>query len=163
MKILNENVSNQILKNLKEIDSSININTLPKETDKTSFDGFDINKIAGTDKSYQIYREILNNPDKAKEYGFTKVYIAEMSPQEYMDLCSLYISHSETDLKILTDLNGLQRYFAQRSLEIAEKMKNGEKFALPILDFKNKEQDGRHRVAAAYINNYNTIPCLICY
>ena len=149
---------------INNLNESVNIDTLPKPTNKTSFEGFDISKISDTDSSYKQYQEFLENPDLAKEKGFTSVYIAEITPQEYMDLCSLYIAkNSETDLNKLSDLNGMQKHFAERAHEIADAMKQGEKVPLPILDFHWKEQDGRHRAVAAYINEYSTIPCLICY
>ena len=157
MKSKTRNLLESIQTNLKE-------SSLPKPTDKTEFKGFDITKVSNTDNSYKQYQEFLENPDLAKEKGFTDVYIAEITPQEYMDLCSLYIAKSsETDLNKLSDLNGMQKHFAERAHEIANAMKQGEKVPLPILDFHWKEQDGRHRAVAAYIDGIKTIPCLICY
>jgi len=156
MKLL-ESIQN----NLKE--DSINYSKLPKPTNKSNFEGFDISKVSSNDDSYKLYQEFLDNPDMIKEKGFNKVYIAEMTPQEYMGLLRLYINLVESDLDKLSDLNGEYSYFAKTCHDFANKMKQGDKFPLPILDFHYREQDGRHRVTAAYINNYSTIPVLICY
>lgn len=157
MKSKTQNLLESIQTNLKE-------SSLPKPTNKTEFKGFDITKVSNTDNSYKLYQDILDNPDVAKNKGFTAAYIAEITPQDYMNLCSLYIASStETNLELLSDLEGIQKHFAERAIEIAEAMKKGEKVPLPLLDIKFKEQDGRHRAVAAYIDGIKTIPCLICY
>lgn len=133
---------------------------IPNPTNKTDFEGFDISKVSNTDNSYQIYQDFLDG----KDTDFTNIYISEITPKTYMDLCSKYIAKgSENNLLILSDLDGIQKHFAKRAHEIAKNMSSGHKVPLLILDFKNKEQDGRHRAVASYINNYKTIPCLICY
>lgn len=146
---------------INNLNKAINYSTLPKPTSKTNFEGFDISKVSD---GYTQYQEFLDNSNIAKEKGFTNVYITETTPQEYMDLLRLYIATNiETNFDILTDREGIQKHFAETCYLYAEKMKNGEKFPLPILDLHWKEQDGRHRVTAAYINKYDKVPVLLCY
>lgn len=144
--------------------NKIDFNKLPKPTTKTNFNGFNISKVSDNDNSYKRYQIFLDNPELAKEQGFTNVYITEMTPQEYMDLCSLYVATgSENDLEKLTDENGMYKLFAKTCKEYADKMRSGEKFPLLILDLNLKEQDGRHRAGAAYLNKYDKVPVLLCY
>lgn len=145
------------------MEKEVNHDLLPKPTKQTNFEGFDISKVSDRDNSYKKYQEFMNNPELAKKEGFENVYIASMSPQEYMDLCTLYVSGSENDLEKLTDINGKYKHFAETCYEYAEKMKSGKKFPLLILDLHWKEQDGRHRAAAAYINGIKSVPVLLCY
>ena len=162
MKLL-ESIQNNL--NEDEYEGNVNHSTLPKPTNKSSFEGFDISKVSNDDK-YKLYQEFLDNPDTIEEEGFNGAYVTEMTPQEYMDLSRLYVKADLpklNDLSKLSDLNGEYSYFAKICYDFADKMKQGDKFPLPILDFRYKEQDGRHRVIAAYINNYSTIPVLICY
>ncbi|MBQ3307683.1 MAG: hypothetical protein IJG68_05765 [Bacilli bacterium] len=146
---------------MRILNESVNFNKLPKPTNNTNFEGFNTSKVAD---GYSNYQEFLDNPEVAKEKGFTDVYVTEMTPQEYMDLCRLYVAtNTEDDLDKLTDMNSEYKNFAKTCHEYAEKMKSGENFPLLILDTHWKEQDGRHRAGAAYINGYDKVPVLLCY
>lgn len=139
----------------------------PKPTSKTNFEGFDTSKV---ESGYEDYLYLLNNKDKAinnRTYHYKtykNIYMTEMTPQDYNNLLRKYIAQGiEIEFDMLTDITGPQKHFAEKAYDIANKMKNGQRFGLLILDFKYKEQDGRHRAAAAYINNYKTIPVILCY
>lgn len=156
--ILQESVTKTILNALNENET---YNDIPKATNRTNFEGFDISKVSN---GYQEYQTYLDNPGLAKDKGYNEVYIAEMTPQEYIDLCAKYIAkNSETDINILSDEEGMHRHFAKMCHDYATKMKSGNKFPLLILDPMIKEQDGRHRAVAAYINQYDKVPVLISY
>lgn len=85
------------------------------------------------------------------------VYLTMMSPREYIDRCC-YIKYKdmtpkEVVMKRLTDKDKVAQY--------SNLMNNGEKFMLPVLDIKGKEQDGIHRAIASMILKDKMIPVLV--
>lgn len=177
----------KILQRLNEYSYEDSKHLLPPKTNKTSFEGFNL-KINGV---YSYLNDFLpSNPnylENLKEKGYTGSYIAEMTPKDYLSTSVNYCmtgttnageapsSDIETYIKIddmlyKAELNKINAGVSNKNIDelknsrvYAEKMKNGEKFSLPFLDFKNETQDGNHRAAAAYINGINTIPVLILY
>jgi len=84
-----------------------------------------------------------------------KGFIAEMSPKEYMERCAYEVfprGTMETTLRAIDD---------KLCREYAQKMKDGEKFDMPYLDYQSNGQEGRHRVVAAYMNGIEKIPVLV--
>ena len=84
-----------------------------------------------------------------------KAYIAEMPPKEYILRCAFQIFPEgtiESTVRACNDAN-IKKY--------AAKMRSGEKFDMPYLDFTRGEQEGRHRAVAAMLNGYKSIPVLI--
>ncbi len=135
------------------------IPTLPKETSKTDFPGFDITE---TDPPYWS-QFIPGNKDRdymMNKEGYDYAYIAELTPEQYLELCSLYGWGEEREYSLDSIRRGLVRdddYIGK----MADAMKSGTKFKLPFVDIKKHGQEGRHRALAAIEAGIETIPCLI--
>lgn len=112
----------------------------PKKATKSDYKGFDM-----TDMGVSYYNDLM-------ERG--RGYIAEMSPREYLLRCAFQIF----DGTIESCLNGVIESNAQK---YANKMKSGEKFHMPYLNFRDRQQEGRHRAVAAYLNGIKLIPVFI--
>ena len=153
-------------KSLEDV-SKINI---PKPTSKTNFEGFNVDTTG-----VFFYDDFLPN-SKYREYALNKSrfyfdevwhysdsYIAEVTPQEYFDLCYNYVFEKPfINVKDVIDINSKSYSIdAQRCLELANKIKSGIKLNLPYIDFRNQGQEGRHRAGAAYILGIETLPVLI--
>lgn len=121
--------------------------TLPPESNKKDFEGF----ILGIEHNNE-YKDL---------FDLDKGYISEMSPQDYLDYVSQDIF--KTSPILIDKYISKDKETFERCHKIAEDMRNGNKYDIPFLDFKNRNQDGNHRAAAAYINGYKTIPVLILY
>ena len=123
-------------------DKEVYYNKLPiiKKASKTSYDGFK------SHTGIPYYDDIID-----KGLGF----IAEMSPLEYLRRCAYQIFQNgtiESTLSAIKD-SSVSKY--------ASKMKSGEKFDMPYLNFKKGEQEGRHRAVAAMVAGIKVIPVLI--
>lgn len=156
---------------IKDI-SNMNI---PGPTDKRDFEGFDTT-VAGNGPHDDHSDFIPENKyhdysiNKGRPYGETygndeewwhyqDAYIAEITPQQYLELCYKYIF--DRPLFNIEDIYTKDRLSKDTVHQYAEQMKNGEKFYMPYLDFRKEQQEGRHRALAAIENGYETIPCLI--
>ena len=148
---------------------------IPKPTSRTNFEGF---RIDSTDVLY--YNDFLPN-SKYRDYALNKsrpnyesdeedsfykysdAYIAEVTPQEYLDLCYKWVFDKPSiKVKQFTDENmAIFRQDAIRCKRLANVMKDGTKMYLPYIDFRQKGQEGRHRAGAAYLLGIKTIPVLI--
>ena len=153
--------------------------SLPKPTSKTNFEGFDIN-VAGNNESSDESYLLPNNPnrkyalqkgrypneiatgtdDEDEWWRYSDPYIAEVTPQQYFDLCyNLVFRRTPPDIsneqlmKTVLDIDNAKQY--------ANMMKNGTKFYMPYINLRTENQEGRHRAYAAYLNGYETIPCEI--
>ena len=150
--------------------------SLPPKTTKTSFDGFDMSGAGNSKNSLESemmesneYRDYqLNKGRYPNEYAGSKdeddwwryqdAYVAEITPQEYFDLCYKYVFNKPIPNIETDEIPGVSKKQAQ---EYAEMMKSGEKFLIPYINFRNEGQEGRHRALAAHYAGYKTIPCLI--
>ena len=122
--------------------------SLGTPTNKTEFEGFK----ADTGEFRQDY---LSNMEYAKTKGYTDIYIAEMTPDEYMHACAKYIFQTpiEDAYDGMEQKGNVEKY--------AEIMKSGEKFDMPYIDLKTQSQEGRHRALAAKQLGIEKIPVLI--
>lgn len=143
------------LKTLKNIEyekqgGNIYDGKLPNEYTKSSNEYFKLD----TNEYHQDY---LENLDYAKSKGYTNVFIAKMSPDEYMDRCSKEIFHSpiEDTHDGMENKNNVKEY--------AKLMKDGTKFDMPYLDILHHQQEGRHRALAAKELGAKEIPVLYLY
>lgn len=149
---------------------------LPPKTTKTSFDGFDMTGSGNNENSlesemmegnkyrdYQLNKgrypdERAGSKDEDDWWNYQDAYVAEITPQEYFDLCYRYVFNKAIPNIETDEIPGVSKKQAQ---EYAEMMKSGEKFLIPYINFRNENQEGRHRALAAYYAGYKTIPCLI--
>lgn len=148
----------KVLYDLRQKEYNEEIKNLPPETNKTEFEGFDITK---TDPPYDSY---MLKGSKDREYlmkknGFTNVYIAEMTPDEYLLLCGKYGWNKTFDnVDDIYNSSGVDKKKVQ---DYVEKFKNGEKAPMPVLNVLKQGQEGRHRAFAAKLTGIETIPVLI--
>ena len=152
--------------------------SLPKPTNKTNFKGFTTDGAGNSESSDESYL-LPNNPnrqyainkgrrpnetatgsdDEDEWWHYTDPYIAEITPQEYFDLCYKYIFHKTPPS--LDEALKLPEIDENNVKEYAEAMQNGSKFLMPYLNFRTENQEGRHRALAAYLAGIETIPCEI--
>lgn len=158
--------------------NDINRMSLPKPTNKTNFEGFTIDGAGNNENSDESYL-LPNNPnrqyainkgrypnevatgsdDEDEWWHYTEPYIAEITPQEYFDLCYKYIFHKTPPS--LDEALKLPEINENNVKEYAKAMQNGSKFLMPYLNFRTENQEGRHRALAAYLAGIETIPCEI--
>lgn len=112
----------------------------PKKASKSDYKGFDM-----TNMGVSYYNDLM-------ERG--RGYIAEMSPRDYLLRCAFQIFNGTIE----SCLNGVEEPKVQK---YASKMKSGERFHMPYLNFRDGQQEGRHRAAAAYLNGIKLIPVFI--
>ena len=84
-----------------------------------------------------------------------KAYIAEMSPQEYLQRVAMQVFNRST---LETTIRGT---IPSNVLKYARMMRKGTKFYMPWLDIPGKGQEGRHRALAALYLGYEKIPVLV--
>lgn len=147
------------LEKQQELEYQDEIKQLPKPTNKTEFEGFRLDKTEPTFNSYMI----PGQPDRdyyMKEGHYTDVYIAEMTPEQYLLLCGKYTWEARYD-----NVQDIYDSLSEKSHELihqyAERMKQGEKAPMPYIDMKHETQEGRHRVFAALELGITSIPVLI--
>lgn len=81
--------------------------------------------------------------------------ICEMTPKEYLERCAYEIFDDAT---IESCVSAIDEEIARG---YAKKMRDGTKFHLPYLNYKQGGQEGRHRAYAAYLCGIDKIPVLI--
>ena len=152
--------------------------SLPKPTNKTNFKGFTTDGAGNNENSDESYllpnnhnrkyainkgrypNEVATGSDDENEWWhYTEPYIAEITPQEYFDLCYKYIFHKTPPS--LDEALKLPEINENNVKEYAKAMQNGSKFLMPYLNFRTENQEGRHRALAAYLAGIETIPCEI--
>ena len=154
-------VSLQKLRNIQLDEYEEEIDKLPKETNKTNFEGFDISK---TDPS-AAEDYIPGNPNREymlKKYKYLGSHIAEMTPDEYLLLCGKYGWKQQFN-NVDEKYDNLSDQSKENIHKYAERMKNGEKAPMPYIDIKRQGQEGRHRAFAAKEAGIEKIPVLLIY
>jgi hypothetical protein len=116
-----------------------------------------LNKVFNlNDTGMSYYNNFLNDKDaKYMKYAKGKIgTIQYMPPDVYIEKCAYDIFNStvEKTLRGINDIN-IDKY--------AEQMKNGEKFDLPVLDYADKTQEGRHRALAMKKLGVDLMPVLV--
>lgn len=110
----------------------------PKKTEKTEFTGFQ-NKTT------------MGYVDDALKSG--DAYVAEMSPQEYLGRVAK-IFGTTYERQIGTVQESTARDYAKR-------LKAGEKAPMLYLNYRDNQQEGRHRAMAAFFAGIDTIPVAV--
>ena len=83
-----------------------------------------------------------------------KAYIAEMSPKEYLTRCAKEIFRSTIENQVIAlSKDNLPKY--------KQLMQSGTKFDMPVLNYANTTQEGRHRAYVANELGIKKIPVLI--
>lgn len=113
-----------------------------------------------------IYDNMMDNPDYFREKKGRIFRIAYMTPEEYLHKC--YDMHSTLSQRAGRKMYSYEDYIASMVIprladEYAEKMKKGEKFPMPVIDYARNEQEGRHRAVAAQKINCGKIPVMEVY
>ena len=117
-----------------------------KEIDRWSFEE------GNKEKDYEGFSTTMGLAfDKDLEAG--KGFIAEMSPDEYLDRIAFEIFQTTRERAIVCDYSNVKEY--------AEMMANGVKFDMGYLDYTDKGQEGRHRAMAARLLGIEKIPVYI--
>ena len=80
-------------------------------------------------------------------------FIAEMSPDEYLDRISFEIFHTTRERAIVCDYENVKTY--------AKMIADGVKFDMGYLDYSNGGQEGRHRAMACKLLGIEKIPVYI--
>lgn len=104
-----------------------------------------------------MYDNFLNEKD-AKYMKYNKKKLGEvvyMSPDEYIKRCAY-------DIFEKSDLSGTLNAVNNELVDTyANMMKDGTKFPIPVLNYAEHEQEGRHRAMAAKKLGINKIPVLM--
>lgn len=148
------------VKSKQQDDYRNEMKNLPPKSNKTDFPGFDITQADLLSRTDFIPGN--KNRDYALDKGnYIDSYIAEITPEQYLELCSKYGWGKEMEYS----LDNIWKHLPSSDVEyidkMADAMKNGTIFRLPFIDIKDHSQEGRHRALAAIKAGIKTIPCLI--
>ena len=131
------------LQGKKDEEYNEEIKDLPKPTNKTSFEGFDI---TSTDPSFDSMF-IPGNKDRQyalKKYKCQDSWIAEVTPDEYILLCCKY--GWKTQYNTVEEIwNLMSKQSKENVHQYAERFKKGEIAPMPVINIKTQNQEGRHR------------------
>ena len=87
-------------------------------------------------------------------YEQGRAVIAEMSPKEYLQR----IAYHTFDTTLEKTVRGAN---PKSVAKYAKEMREGTKYYMPVINYDNPGQEGRHRALAAIINGYEKIPVMI--
>jgi len=118
-----------------------------------------------TDMAY--YNSIIRNPEYFEKEKGISFRIEYMTPDEYLHRC--YEIHKEEAskygyrfdytydeyIKSLIDEKLARKY--------ANLLREGKELPLPVLDYKDLLQEGRHRAYACKLAGYEKLPVMIVY
>ena len=101
-----------------------------------------------THTTSQDYDDVLRGLDDRFQRAL-EGKIVQMTPDEYFNRCAELQGNTKQDQYKLLDKSKVTMF--------AERMSKGEKFNLPYIDYQGKQQEGRHRVAAAELHGCNMV------
>lgn len=104
-------------------------------------------------KDYDGFSTKMGITEYDKNLKEGKGFIAEMSPDEYLDRISYEIFRTTKERAIVCDYSNVKEY--------AKMMADGVKFDMGYLDYARVEQEGRHRAMAAKLLGIEKIPVYI--
>lgn len=107
------------------------------------------------DKEYEGFSTTMDIPAFDSDLKEGIGFIAEMSPDEYIDRISYEVFHTTKEAAIICDYDNVKEY--------AKMMAEGVKFDMGYLDYSREPagQEGRHRAMAAKLLGIDTIPVYI--
>jgi len=108
------------------------------------------------------YDNMLENPEYFIERKGRVAKVTYMSPDEYLHKsCELHRNNARKQGKDFTFdeyVNGF--VYPQLANKYADKMRKGEVFPMPVIDYASGDQEGRHRAVAAKKIGINKIPVM---
>lgn len=107
--------------------------------------------------SYKGFETDTHIPYYQNLYEKGQATIVQMSPKEYLQICGLKIFPGSTYEKQVRSVASEPAVVK----DLVGKMKSGTKMYMPMLNFKDKEQEGRHRAVAAMILGIEEMPVMI--
>lgn len=127
------------------------------EIQQDAFKRADITARPATKEKYSGFQKNTGTSyyENLREKGKAQVF--EMSPQEYMRYCAYKIFPGSTYENQIRAAIG----DAKHTMDLVKLMKNGTEMYMPVLNFRDREQEGRHRAVAAMILGIERIPVLI--
>ena len=104
-------------------------------------------------KGFKVSESRTPYVDDALKNG--RAFVVEMSPKQYLQEVAYKIFDSAT---LETALRGTSTKSVQNYMSM---MKKGVKFDTPYLNYRDEQQEGRHRAIAAHMLGYKKIPVII--
>lgn len=89
-------------------------------------------------------------------YKKGEAMIMDMSPKEYLQRCAVDIFDSTFERQVRA-----AEADADHTFELVEMMRSGTKMYMPVLNYNDKEQEGRHRAVAAMLLGIDRIPVMV--
>jgi len=105
---------------------------------------------------YDGFEKDTHIPHYQRLYEKGEAIIVEMSPQEYLRRCAVDIFDSTYERQVRAVEADVKNTY-----NLADMMRSGTKMYMPMLNYEEKAQEGRHRAAAAILNGIERIPVMI--
>lgn len=158
-------LSELLKKNSSEDDARAKIEAIRKEESKKQIEEFKNNWKStiseDVKQEYEGFEKDTHTSHYQDLYEKGKAHIVEMSPEEYLHWCAHnifpkqgYNSTYESQIRAAIGDAG-------NVMKLVNLMKSGTKMYMPILNFKDSEQEGRHRAVAAMILGIKRIPVMV--
>ena len=146
-----EGIWSQASQKVRKMDEEQSV--IQKELFRKNTDGSVSSNIKDSYKGFKVKESTTPYVDDALKSG--KAFVVEMSPKRYLQECAYNIFDNATLESTLrgTDAKSVKKYMGM--------MKKGVKFDTPYLNYKDQQQEGRHRAIAAYMLGYKKIPVII--
>ena len=116
-------------------------------------DGSISSNVKDSYKGFKINESTTPYVDTALKEG--KAFVVEMSPMRYLQEIAYNIFDRAT---LESSLRGTSASSVQKYMNM---MKKGVKFDTPYLNYRDQQQEGRHRAIAAYLLGYKRIPVIV--
>lgn len=127
--------------------------TIQKELFRQNTDGSVSSNVKDSYKGFKVNESTTPYVDTALKEG--KAFVVEMSPKRYLQEIAYNIFDRAT---LESSLRGASASSVQKYMNM---MKKGVKFDTPYLNYRDQQQEGRHRAIAAYLLGYKRIPVIV--
>lgn len=152
-----QKAKDKITENLESLSASVKRVTRQENAkQKAEFDK-NVNSLkeAGS-KDYTGFQKDTHTPKYQDLLEKGKARVVEMTPQQYLQYCAYKVFDSTYERQVIAAIAD-----AKHTMDLAKLMQNGTKMYCPVLDFKSREQEGRHRALAAMILGIDKIPVTV--